>query len=379
MPPDRDRLDFLDNLKWFLTMLVIAHHSAIAFGASGDWYYVVPPPEGSLGPRILTVYVAIQQAFFMSLFFAISSYFLVPSFDRKGARRFLLDRAKRLGIPLVFYFFVLNPTLVYMTLRFQHRTDASWPTFMAERALSTTGVGPLWFVQTLLLFAVIYAAIRWLRPPPNPPRTPQSLPSATRILGFVVVLTVTTFIVRLFFPVGVEVFGLQIAEYPLYVGLFLLGVRAFRGYWLDRLDADATRPWTIAACVAIAVLALRILTDDPAEGATSAVASVRGDFELDAFLYAIFQVLVCVGLCFFFLRLFRARWNHSRPLSRNLTRAAYTAYIIHPFFVVAGTALVAPLPGGPLLHFAMLVPLAITTTFAASHVLRQLPGLRAIL
>ena len=106
---------------------------------------------------------------------------------------------------------------------------------------------------------------------------------------------------------------------------------------------------------------------------------MRGDFELDAFLYAIFQVLVCVGLCFFFLRLFRARWNHSRPLSRNLTRAAYTAYIIHPFFVVAGTALVAPLPGGPLLHFAMLVPLAVTTTFAASHVLRQLPGLRAIL
>jgi len=62
MSPDRDRLDFLDNLKWFLTMLVIAHHSAIAFGASGDWYYVVPPPEGSLGPRILTVYVAIQRA-----------------------------------------------------------------------------------------------------------------------------------------------------------------------------------------------------------------------------------------------------------------------------------------------------------------------------
>jgi fucose 4-O-acetylase-like acetyltransferase len=373
------RLDFLDNLKWFLTMLVIAHHSAIAFGASGGWYYVVPPPEGSFGPRILTVYVAIQQAFFMSLFFAISSYFLVPSFERKKARRFLQDRAKRLGIPLVVYFFVLNPTLVYMTLRFEGRTNASWPQFMAENALSATGVGPLWFVETLLIFALVYAGIRWLRPPPEPPRTPRPLPSPAKIAGFILLLTALTYGVRIVFPVGEEIAGLQLAEYPLYVALFLLGVFAYRHHWLDHLGAKTTRPFTLAACVAIAVLAARVLGAPESGGVESTLASVRGGFEVDALLYAFFQVLVCVGLGFFFLRLFRARWNHSGRLSKNLTRAAYAAYIVHPFFVITGTALIAPLPGGPLFHFALLVPFAITTTFAASHVLRQLPGLRAIL
>ena len=374
-----ERLDFLDNLKWFLTMLVIAHHSAIAFGASGGWYYVVPPPEGSFGPRLLTVYVAIQQAFFMSLFFAISSYFLVPSFERKGARRFLLDRAKRLGIPLVVYFFLLNPILVYLSLRFGGRTDASLAQFMSRETLASTGVGPLWFVETLLLFAFVYAGIRWLRPPPEPPRTPRPLPSPAKITGFLLLLTGLTFGVRLVFPVGEEVAGLQFAEFPLYVALFLLGVFAYRYHWLEHLDAKATRPFTLAACIAIALLAARIL-GAPAVGELQATLEpVRGGFEIDALLYALFQVVVCVGLSFFCLRIFRARWNRTGPLSKNLTRAAYAAYIVHPFFVITGTAIIASVPGGPLLHFALLVPFAISTTFAASHILRKLPGLRAIL
>lgn len=365
------RFDFLDNLKWFLTMLVIAHHSAIAFGASGGWYYVIPAPDGSFAPRILSLYTAIQQAFFMSLFFAISAYFLVPSYDRKGARKFLLDRAKRLGIPLVIYFFVLSPTLIYMALRFGKRIDDSWPKFMADYGLAATGVGPLWFVETLLIFSVVYVGIRLLRPPPEPPRTPRPLPSPIKITGLILLLAALTFGVRFIFPEGAAIAGLQLGEFPLYIALFVLGVYAYRHYWLDHLDAKTTRPFTIAAVVAIAVIAVAIIS-----GSVSTSAPSRGAAGL---FYALFQAVVCVGLCFFFLRLFRARFNHSSRFSKNLTGAAYTAYIVHPFFVITGTALIATLPGGPLIHFALLAPLAITTTFAASHVLRKLPGLRAIL
>ena len=37
---NRTRFYYLDLLRVFLTMLVFYHHSAVAFGASGGWYYI---------------------------------------------------------------------------------------------------------------------------------------------------------------------------------------------------------------------------------------------------------------------------------------------------------------------------------------------------
>src|ERR1700730_8163280 len=36
------RLFFMDNLRVFLTILVIMHHLAITYGAAGSWYYYDP-------------------------------------------------------------------------------------------------------------------------------------------------------------------------------------------------------------------------------------------------------------------------------------------------------------------------------------------------
>ena len=33
------RLFYIDNLRIFLISLVVFHHFAITYGASGDWYY----------------------------------------------------------------------------------------------------------------------------------------------------------------------------------------------------------------------------------------------------------------------------------------------------------------------------------------------------
>jgi len=70
---------------------------------------------------VLTAFISINQSFFMSLFFAISGFFTPASYDAKGPGLFLRDRLVRLGIPLVVYFFVLNPALVYLAARIQGR------------------------------------------------------------------------------------------------------------------------------------------------------------------------------------------------------------------------------------------------------------------
>ena len=80
------RLPFLDNVKVFLTALVVLHHCACAFGACGEgsWYLIV---KGGGGPRAFRLcvktFVTWNQAYFMSLFFFVSAYF-VPTSYAKG-------------------------------------------------------------------------------------------------------------------------------------------------------------------------------------------------------------------------------------------------------------------------------------------------------
>ncbi len=91
------RLHYLDNLRTFAVMLVLLHHTAITYGASGGWYYH-EVDDASLTSIILTLYCAVDQAFFMGLLFFISGYFSPISLDHKGTARFLGDKLVRLGI-----------------------------------------------------------------------------------------------------------------------------------------------------------------------------------------------------------------------------------------------------------------------------------------
>ena len=69
------RLPFLDNVKTFLTALVVTHHSACAFGGCGGegaWYLIVDGNDGSPEFQIvLKTFVLWNQSYFMSLFLPI--------------------------------------------------------------------------------------------------------------------------------------------------------------------------------------------------------------------------------------------------------------------------------------------------------------------
>jgi len=49
------------------------------------------------------------HAFFMGLLFFVAGFFAPGSLDRKGTKQFIRDRAFRLGLPVLFYMFVLGP------------------------------------------------------------------------------------------------------------------------------------------------------------------------------------------------------------------------------------------------------------------------------
>jgi fucose 4-O-acetylase-like acetyltransferase len=95
----------------------------------------------------------------MSLFFLIAGYFVPASFERKGARAFLLDRLYRLGVPLLVYVLVLHPLLVKIL---HPDLDVAAYILKGLRTLDILSwTGPLWFVEALLIFTI--AALPFLR------------------------------------------------------------------------------------------------------------------------------------------------------------------------------------------------------------------------
>ena len=53
-PAAKTYYPYLDKLRVFLTCLVIFHHTAIAFGASGGWYYKSPDLWSGWSERLMS-------------------------------------------------------------------------------------------------------------------------------------------------------------------------------------------------------------------------------------------------------------------------------------------------------------------------------------
>jgi glucans biosynthesis protein C len=152
-----ERAYYIDRLRIVLIVLVFFHHSAIAFGAAGGWYYVTPNAITGYVKIILSVFTAVDQAYFMSLFFFISALLMPVSFDHKGFRKFMKDRLVRLGIPLAIYTLLINPTLVFAIHKYQGKTSESWLDFVWMIDTQRPGPGPMWFVLSLLILETVYA------------------------------------------------------------------------------------------------------------------------------------------------------------------------------------------------------------------------------
>src|SRR5208283_825927 len=89
-----NRLDYVDAVRVLLIVLVVAHHSVEP--------YVVPhPPELQLtGPPIphAWVFLWVNAAFFMGLFFFLAGYFTIGAYERRTPASFVHERLRRLGI-----------------------------------------------------------------------------------------------------------------------------------------------------------------------------------------------------------------------------------------------------------------------------------------
>jgi glucans biosynthesis protein C len=85
MEKKRERLLYIDNIRWVMIILVVLMHLNVTYSNGGLWYYKEPGNIGAISGLLFGIYGSLNQAYMMGLLFFIAGYFVPGSFDKKGA------------------------------------------------------------------------------------------------------------------------------------------------------------------------------------------------------------------------------------------------------------------------------------------------------
>jgi glucan biosynthesis protein C len=375
------RLLFIDNIRWTMIILVLSMHACDTYSPFGNWYYTDRPPL-SLVERIgFATYQSWLQAFFMALLFFVAAYFTPASYERSGAVRYVHDRFTRLIVPTLLYVFIVGPVTEYYLSRtwtggggfgrqwVEHLIDGEW----------LSGTGPMWFCVVLFAFSATYACLRSAGAPFwKTPFVVAERPSIAGSLAFVVLMAAAGFIVRVFSPSGRSVLNVHFADVPQYALMFAVGIVASRGGWLERPLAPAmlrTSVGLLAVSVAIwAAIVAWVLTQPESAD------ELNGGLNLLSALKCLWESLVCVGVSYLLMDLYRRRFDRQGPVARFLSRNAFAVYLFHPPIIIAGAILLheIALPG-PWKALLLTLLAGLATFSLSSLVFRRIPYLRAVL
>lgn len=371
----RSRLTWIDNLRILLTILVILLHLSIGYGAPGDWYYNEAGSVSTVSEILLTLFVAINQAFFMGFFFMISSYFSPRSLDRKGPGPFLRDRLRRLGIPILVYALLVNPMLVaFLAARDQ---GGAWFSVLRANYGDFIGVGPTWFLEALLLFSFGLVLFRRLRPPPSVPIQPTA-PANRDIALFAVGLASITFVVRIWVPVAwwLEPIHFQLAHFPQYVSLFALGVVAYRRGWFDAVTVEQGRLWSRVIIGLVLMFPALFVAGGALDGS---VDPFLGGLRWQQLAFSLWEQAMCLAMVTALVVLFRSRTTEQGAIGGTMSSGAYATYVFHAPVISLLAVALSPIEMDLGIKFVLVAPAAVAGSFAVGALVKRLPIARSIL
>jgi peptidoglycan/LPS O-acetylase OafA/YrhL len=385
----------LDYLRAFVTVLVVAHHSVLA-------YALISPnvaPRSSLHPWLAGIpivdrhgliafdlFALFNDTFFMSLMFLLSGLFVGPSLARKGGGSFLRDRGLRLGAPFVVVA-LMAPLAYYPAFRVTAADPGALAFWREWLSLGTWPSGPLWFVAVLLGFDVIAAAlnkfapslIEWLgRLASGGRQRPTALFVAFMLVSAAVYLPLRA----VFGPESWAAFGpfsVQSSRVLHYLVYFLAGVAIGEcgiGHSLLAPDGRLVRRWfrwtrNALALSAVYVIMLGWLAPDrPASGLPPLERQL---------ILGLGFVLCCGAISFAMLAAFQRFANTPTPVLTSLSRNAYGIYLLHYGFVMWLQYALLPSAIPASAKAAVVLSVALAASWATTAALRRIPAVDRVI
>lgn len=372
--PQYEKLFYIDNIRIILTILVILHHTFITYGASGGWYYKEPTTHlGALIP--MTVFVSVNQSFFMGFFFLLAAFFTYSSYHRKGTRQFVMDRLVRLGIPLVFYSFVFAPFLSFLVYRFAKGNLISYPQYLSGYD-GWIDFGVLWFVAALLLFTLIYVCYRKFLRTWTQRHLP--VPGTKAIVLTAVLMGLISFIVRIIFPVGwvLKPLGFQLGHFTQYIFLFTIGLLAAKNNWLEQLSYRTGKQMLGIAILLLLFFPVFYLIRTKLH---MPIEWYSGGFNGLSLLYSVWEQSIGMATITAFLAIGKQHWNASSLVLSFLSRRAFAVYIFHPLALIALSMAFRSWNADPAMKLLVVAPLGVLGSFMLGFLILALPGVKRII
>ncbi|ASK78897.1 hypothetical protein CF386_07460 [Paraphotobacterium marinum] len=305
--PRQKRMYYLDNIKWLLAIVVIFHHSFDFLKNKFTSYYIG-----------FDTVNAIDQSYFMDLFFFISAFFIVPSFLKKGKAEFNKDKIIRLGGAVLITILLVMP-IQYDSIKEYLGTKSSYLSYLYTQTISFqwgTFMGVTWFCWTLLVFTLIWSQFTDKKSIQE--KSDKPLPSLIKIIVFcLIMIPINLIALKVNGILGDGFLGFHYIKYfPTYIAAFILGIKAYQNNWLDKIDFK----------YGLFGLVIFLFFISGISNLTSFSFNISNSFE-------ILRTPCAVGMILFLLYIFKTFFNHSNKVTKVLARASFPAYVVQFIFL----------------------------------------------
>jgi glucans biosynthesis protein C len=361
---NNSRILYLDSLRLFILIMVISYHSAMIYGLPQSFYYHELAPD-FLTKAALSFFVSINQSYFMGLLFFIAGYFTPASYQRRGVLNFLVTKSIQIIPPVVIFAFFINPFLFYLGDHLNTNIITYYSNLYSNifHNLNIIHPGPLWFIQTLLIFYFGYAFIKIFINKYNLFSNKIKKNRLIITIQVICLVIISSFIIRIFFPIGKVFLNFTIPYLPQHISMFVIGILTFNNKWMRFLSKLHNKIFYLP----VIFICLWPIILFPSINQNNYIDLLRGGFHWQSLLYTIWETLTGVGISLYVLRLFYLNEKLFQKITLIFARDNYAIYIVHaPIITIIGLSF-QYIHLMSILKFFLVTIISIILSFILSH------------
>ncbi|MEQ1490470.1 MAG: acyltransferase family protein [Terricaulis sp.] len=379
-----ERYHALDAVRGGVLILGVFFHATLSF-LPGQQMWIVMDASRSME---LSVLFFALHTFRMTVFFLLAGFFGRLLLERLGVGAFVMNRAKRIAIPLAMFWPIVLTAFIAVLI---------WAAVQANGGVAPEGPPPppltvetfpllhLWFLYVLLIFYAVALALRGVVHLIDRKGTMRSglVDPVVRFLtglGAPLLMAIPVAVALYFKPNWMMWFGIPTPDtglVPNTAALVAYGLAFSIGWLMNRQPQILQRwseRWAIYLLPAIGATAgALVLAGGPAPaiamaepGTTSAIVAALYGFAGWAWTIAIIGFAV------------RHLAGHS-PVRRYLADASYWIYIVHLPILIALQTLIAPYPYPWFVKYPLILAVAFAIMLASYQLIVRYSWIGSIL
>jgi hypothetical protein len=275
-----------------------------------------------------------------------------------------------LGVPLLIYVLLIHPLVVKIVYP---EVDIQWYLNGIKSFEFLSWTGPLWFVEALLIFSVIYVFIYkvFLK---SRLRFTYKL-STINVMVLILMITGVAFLARLVYPIGTNFYNLQFGFFSAYIFMFGFGIMAYAANIFDQISFREGVRWLIISLgLGIPAWLLIIMYGGVMDGNMF----IEGGMNWPAFWYALWESFFCVTFILALTGMFKGKVNITSPFQQFLSDNAFGVFVFHAPVLVGISIIIKDYTFNPMLKFFLVFAIAVPTTFFIAWLIRRIGFLRKI-